>query len=234
LTGDVAVETSASSAISTSFQGTETDSIQDEVISATVVETSQLESRLQAIERAIDRLYRLSLVIRQPSRYTLRDDEGNDINESFAAFARHLVDHRFPAAPEFLRARLSYGIVIRRKRFLYRQSHQRKLNGISPSKENIQKYSVVVNSTAEVQSTVGASQVTDLHTQGKTSVPGMPRPRAFAPSHTSASAIPTQPLPLTTTLEDATSVLSTGSTAMYSTNTPSCLSSNQKLFVGGM
>jgi hypothetical protein len=227
--GDISFETPVSSAISSSFQGTETESVQDEIISATAIEDSLPKKRLQGIEKAIDRLYRLSLIIRQPSRsaqnekaerFTMKDDDGNDINESFAEFARHIMDHRFPGAPEFLRAKLSYGIVIRRKRFLYRQSHQRKLSGVSMFKEGEQKDDILAYNIEDVESTVRASKVTDDLSPADMLAPEFPQSRTFAPSHTSASAIPEQPLPLTTALEDAKSNQSTAFTASPSLSAP--------------
>jgi hypothetical protein len=54
----------------------------------------------------------------------MRDDEGNGLNDSFTAFAYHVVEYLLPNTLEFLCARLSYGIVICRKHFLHRQSSQ--------------------------------------------------------------------------------------------------------------
>ncbi|KAL9623533.1 MAG: hypothetical protein Q9160_002214 [Pyrenula sp. 1 TL-2023] len=122
---------SDSSAISSSFQGTESDSIPEFTL------RNPFEQRLQGIERSIDRLYRLSLLIRQPSltsqnnkaeRIKILDEEGNDIDDTFVDYAFRFITHRFPEAPELLRHRLAKGITVRRKRFLYRQSHQRKLS----------------------------------------------------------------------------------------------------------
>jgi hypothetical protein len=226
--GDMSSETPISSATSSSFQGTETESVQDELASATTIDNSSPEKRLQGIEKAIDRLYRLSLIIRQPSRsaqnekaerHIMRDDEGNNINDSFADYTRHIVNHRFPDAPEFLRAKLSYGIVIRRKRFLYRQSHQRKLSGANMLKGEEQKDDVIVDKT-EVASTVRPYKVTEELSPEEISSPEFPQSKTFAPSHTSASAIPKQPLPLTTALEDAKSNQSTTFTATPSLSAP--------------
>jgi hypothetical protein len=227
--GDVSFETPISSAISSSFQGTETESVQDEITSTTSIENSSPEKRLQGIEKAIDRLYRLSLIIRQPSRsaqnekaerYIMRDDEGNNNNDSFADYARHVVDHRFPDAPEFLRAKLSYDIVIRRKRFLYRQSHQRKLSGVSMFKEGDEKNDVVFDKTEDMESTVRGYTAIEEISPAELSLPEFPQPKGFAPSHTSASAIPTQPLPLINALEDTRSNQSTTFTATPSLSAP--------------
>ncbi|KAJ4348879.1 hypothetical protein N0V95_005100 [Ascochyta clinopodiicola] len=130
--------TSIPSTVSSSFQGTETESLQNALSAAATFGTTLERRKLQGVEKAIDRLYRLSLIIRQPSRESqneragrliLRDEDGNDIDESFARYAADIVDHKFPKAPVFLRQKLAYGIIVRRKRFWYRQNHQRKLSG---------------------------------------------------------------------------------------------------------
>ncbi|KAF2230784.1 hypothetical protein EV356DRAFT_324935 [Viridothelium virens] len=121
-----------SSAISSSFQGTETESVWAAVPAA----VSSYGQKLQSVERTIDRLYRLSFAIRQPSitrqntkaeKSPVIDDEGNNIDSEFEEYALQVTTHRFPEAPKELRERLARGILIRRKRFLYRQSHQEKL-----------------------------------------------------------------------------------------------------------
>ena len=215
---------STSSAVSSSFQGTETESVLDEILPATT-----FEKRLQGLERAIDRLYRLSLIIRQPSRssqnekaerFIMTDDEGNDIDKSFADFACHLVAHRFPDAPHFLRNKLSHGIVIRRKRFLYRQSHQRKLSGASSMREETRQIKPKADRDDEVESTVRGFNLADGLPSRGASTPEHPIQTAPAPSQTSASAIAKQPLPLQTALEDVQSDHSTLFTAIHSVNAP--------------
>jgi hypothetical protein len=222
------LETPMSSAISSSFQGTETESVEDEILAATGVESKYAEKRLQNIEMAIDRLYRLSLMIRQPSRsvqnekaelFIMRDDEGNSINDTFAVYARHIVDHQFPDAPEYLRTRLSNGIVTRRKRFLYRQSHQRKLSNAGVHADREQDETTETLTAGGADSTVRAlrmkEELPSRNFQDLDLVLRIP-----APSHTSASAIPQQPLPLSTVLEDAKSSQSTAFTASPSVSTP--------------
>ncbi|KAI9656216.1 MAG: hypothetical protein M1821_004879 [Bathelium mastoideum] len=121
------------SSIVSSFQGTETES----VLAAVPAEVPPFLQRIQGVERTIDRLYRLSLLIRQPSitgqnakaeKFPITDDEGNNIDDEFAAYALEVTTHKFPDAPGYLRERLARGILVRRKRFLFRQSHQRKLS----------------------------------------------------------------------------------------------------------
>jgi hypothetical protein len=184
---------------------------------------------MQGIEKAIDRLYRLSLIIRQPSRssqneraekFALTDDAGNEIDEYFALYARHIVDHRFPDAPEFLRKKLSYGILIRRKRFLYRQSHQRKLSGATSSKNNSKNSRGRLKKDDEGASTVRTFMPADGIPLELTLSPEPHHLPGLATSHTSASAIPTQPLPLATAMEDVHSTQSTMFTATPSMSAP--------------
>ncbi|KAJ9613478.1 hypothetical protein H2200_003420 [Cladophialophora chaetospira] len=124
---------SASSAISSAFQGTEAESTFQESPEA----ANPSMERLGQIERAIDRLYRLSKHIRRPTAlrqnpkadiFPITDDDGRIIDKEFTDFALEIVTHRFPDVLDGLRKRLANGIVVRRKRFLYRRNHQRKLS----------------------------------------------------------------------------------------------------------
>lgn len=219
-----------SSAISSSFQGTETESVEIEILSSEALQTPLPRRRLQNIERAIDRLYRLSLIIRQPSKsardkraesFIMRDEEGYPINDTFAIFARHIVDHQFPESPEFLRFRLANGIVTRRKRFLYRQSHQRKLSDGSLQKDKEEPDDDTgIFGTGKAESTLRASPISgEPHARKSQDVEPLHR-KPFAPSHTSASAVPSQPLPLHTALEEVRSNVSTAFTAPLSMSAP--------------
>jgi hypothetical protein len=227
--GDSAFDDSTSSAISSSFQGTETDSVQDELIIATSTENSLPEKRLPGIEKAIDRLYRLSLLIRQPSRssqnekaelFIMKDEDDNELNDTFAAFALQIVNHCFPHAPEFLRHKLSHGIVIRRQRFLYRQHHQRKLSVVYSSKENMRKDLGYEANFEETDTTVRASRVADEPSLSPTLILELQRSKNSDLSQTSASALRKQNLPLDTALEDIRSNQSTAFTATPSLSAP--------------
>jgi hypothetical protein len=220
---------SVSSTIASSFQGSETGSVQDELISDTPADYSLPAKRLPGIERAIDRLFRLSLLIRLSSRssqnekaerFIMRDEDGNDMNDSFAEFARQIVDHCFPEAPEFLRAKLSNGIVIRRKRFLYRRRHQEKLFGVDVSKETMRQDSRHGDQIEEIDVTVRASKLKNEASPVEMLAPKLSRLRASNPSHTSASAVTQQSLPLDTVLEDAGSNQTTAFTATPSSGAP--------------
>ncbi|CAN9210074.1 unnamed protein product [Alternaria alternata] len=226
--GDASLDDSTSSAIS-SFQGSETKSVQDELTLGTSDENSSPEKRLPGIERAIDRLFRLSLLIRQPSRssqnekaerFIMKDDDGNEMNESFAGFARQIVDHCFPDASEFLRAKLSNGIVIRRKRFLYRRRHQEKLFGLDTTKETMRQDSKYSEQFEEMDVTVRASKVTNEVSPADTLAPKLLRLRDPNPSQTSASALQKQYLPINTVLEDTKSNQTTSFTATPSSSAP--------------
>ena len=127
------VDVSASSGISSAFQGTEPESAI--AVSAGIADPSI--ERLGFLERAIDRLYRLSKHIRRPSvlhhnpkadNFPILDEADNNIDKEFTEFALKFITHRFPEISDALGQRLAFGIVIRRKRFLYRRNHQRKLS----------------------------------------------------------------------------------------------------------
>jgi hypothetical protein len=124
---------SASSILSSSYQGSETD---DSASISVDQNRTPFEQRLHGIEQTIDRLYRLSVAIRRPSiisqnakaaNFVLRDEDGNDVSDQFADFALTWITHQFPDAAPVLRERLARSVTLRRKRFLYRQSHQKKL-----------------------------------------------------------------------------------------------------------
>lgn len=220
---------SISSAISSAFQGEETDSVLDDVSSVTTQEKTEQGKKLQGIEKAIDRLYRLSLIIRQPSRasqnekaakYTLKDDEGNNNDMGFAEAFSQIVNHRFPDAPDFLRNKLSTDIIIRRKRFLYRQSHQRKLaeagtNAGDKKEESTAAKSVISQITLRQQDKSAQAHELKEDTTVRTIVNIAP-----ALSRTSASAVPKRRLPLMRALDDTQSVPSTVVTTSHSVSTP--------------
>lgn len=122
-----------SSILSSSYNGSETD---DSLSISVDQDRSPFEQRLHGIEQTIDRLYRLSVAIRRPSiisqnakaaNFTIKDEDGNDVGEQFEDFALTWITHQFPEAPPVLRERLAKSVTLRRKRFLFRQSHQKKL-----------------------------------------------------------------------------------------------------------
>jgi hypothetical protein len=122
-----------SSILSSSYHGSETD---DSLSISVDQDRTPFEQRLHGIEQTIDRLYRLSVAIRWPSivsqnakaaNFPIRDEDGNDVSEQFAEFALTWITHQFPEAPPVLRERLAKSVTLRRKRFLFRQSHQKKL-----------------------------------------------------------------------------------------------------------
>ena len=216
------IEDSVSSQISSSFQGTDTDSIQDLLLGSSL--QNPFERHLQEVERTIDRLYRLSVLMRQPSitnqnskaeKFIITDEEGNDINESFADFSLQILTHRFPEAPKQLRQRLARGVTVRRRRFQYRSSHQRKLSAresVMPS-ENLRD-------TSEIDSTVrsfGDLVQSPIQEHGH-----QPRrsPNQRLPSQTSASAMTRRPIPIEKITEDDASKQSTVFTMAFTQDTP--------------
>ena len=123
-------EYSQSSAVSSSFQGTETESL------AELLQLSAFEQRMHGVEQTIDRLYRLSVIIRRPStisqnlkatNFAIKDDEGNEVDAQFQDYALKRATHQFLQAPPYLLTRLAAVITLRRRRFLYRHRHQKKL-----------------------------------------------------------------------------------------------------------
>jgi hypothetical protein len=126
--------TSSSSVLSSSYHGSETD---DSLSISVDQDRTPFEQRLHGVEQAIDRLYRLSVAIRRPSiisqnvkaaNFVIRDEDGNDVGEQFADFALKWITHQFPDAAPVIRERLAKSVTLRRKRFLYRQNHQKKLS----------------------------------------------------------------------------------------------------------
>lgn len=111
---------------------------------ASRVDRSPFQEEFLAIADKIGRLYRLSVRIRRPSSltqnlkaesYVIRDEEGKDASSRFRDYARRIVAHRCPNLAPLLQDRLTSTILTRRKRFLYRQRHQQKLDpgGLVPT-----------------------------------------------------------------------------------------------------
>lgn len=227
--GDASFDNSKSSAVSSPFQGSETKSVQDELTPETSAWNSLQEKTLSGIERAIDRLFRFSLLIRQPSRssqnekadrFIMKDDDGNEINEAFAGFTWQILNHCFPDAPEFLRSKLSNGIVVRRKRFLYRRYHQQNLFGLYTWKETMQPNSGILNQVQETDVTVNAFRTKNEVAPVDTVTPMRLQLRASTQLHTPASALRKQPLPTDTVLEETRSNQTTAFTATPSSSAP--------------
>lgn len=196
---DDVLDRTTSSAISSSFQGTETESM--DIKSAEVVHP--FEQRLQGVEKSIDRLYRLSLQIRKPSiaqqnakaeRFPIVDEEGNRIDKEFAQFAADIVTHQFPECNETLRQRLARGIVVRRRRFLYRQRHQRKLNAKTVvALVDSDREKKMTASLTNAESTVrGVRVMVDESPQALSN--GIKPKVTFPPSQTSASRMVKSPI----------------------------------------
>ncbi|KAH7066386.1 hypothetical protein BKA63DRAFT_160945 [Paraphoma chrysanthemicola] len=216
--GTDSFDLSVPSTTSSAFQGTETESQQDASEVEFASDLPLQGGRLQRIEKAIDRLYRLSLIIRQPSRFSrherverfiMFDEDGNEMNEQFAAFADQLVNHKFAEAPDYLRRKLSRGIVTRRKRFLWRQSHQRKLSGVGSVPDGAKPKLLALDGPRHPDSTIRGTSVVDEARPTPLTSGGDHARIHTAPSKTSASGLPDTPLPLATALEDEQSVQST-------------------------
>lgn len=182
---------SSSSVISSSFHGTETESL------AEIIELAPFERHMRAIEQCIDRLYRLSLAIRRPSalghneiaaKGVMRDEDGNDNEPHFFEYALARLKHLFPSAPESLLKNLATAITSRRRRFQYRSRHQLKLANqgheepsapiVKPKAEDRSEQVTIVGSKRESLAT---------HRTARLTVPNR-RPPGSQVSATSASA----------------------------------------------
>ena len=184
---------SASSILSSSYQDSETD---DSLSISVDQNRTPFEQRLHGIEQTIDRLYRLSVAIRRPSiisqnakaaNFVIRDEDGNDVSDQFAGFSLTWITHQVPDAPLVLRERLANSITLRRKRFLYRQSHQKKLNMNSFLSPPLQADRPTTPGL-EADSTVIARTVVEYPAQNNHNI----RNKAFKPilpSQTSASKV---------------------------------------------
>ncbi|RDW60544.1 hypothetical protein BP6252_11927 [Coleophoma cylindrospora] len=186
---------SASSVLSSSYRGSDTDGSQSMSVD---LDRTPFEQRLHGIEQTIDRLYRLSVAIRRPSilsqnakaaNFVIRDEEGNDVGEQFADFALKWITHQFPDASLGLRQRLASSVTLRRKRFLYRQSHQRKLS----TKQHLAPPALAGRPSSpapDAESTVIARTIVEIPTQA---IQSDNQQRGFLkpilPSQTSASKI---------------------------------------------
>lgn len=219
-------EQSTSSKISSSFHGTETDL--DVLLPTDAM--SPYEQRLQGVENTIDRLYRLSQMIRRPSmasqnskaeQFPITDDQGNNIDREFFDYASRLVKHQFPEASDVLHVRLAMGIVIRRKRFAYRKSHQQKLGSKTVT---IQKQEQMgLDKAGSDRDTVRGERVPAIDTSLVIENHDTERPSRMAPSQTSASKVTMSPITMDRIMEDEESRLSTTFTDTLPKGTPMIL-----------
>lgn len=155
-------------------------------------------------------------------RFSITDDEGNIIDEQFKDFARDVVAHLFPDVAEELKDRLANGIVSRRKRFLYRQSHQRKLSTRTVMSLNEQdgQAQKITASECDAASTIRGfcapveSPVQEAGTFERILGAGI------LPSQTSASGMVRTPIPIETVMEDEQSNQSTTFTNTHTTSAP--------------
>lgn len=184
---------SDSAAFSSSYHGSETD---DSLSISVDQDRTPFEQRLHGLEQTIDRLYRLSVAIRRPSiisqnakaaNFVIKDEDGNDVGYRFTNFALALITHQFPEAPPVIRERLAKSVTLRRKWFLYRQSHQKKLGMKSfltpqPRAERLRTPGLDPDATV-VARTVVENTVPDTH--NKQNYPFKPH----LPSQTSASKV---------------------------------------------
>ncbi|CZT10392.1 uncharacterized protein RAG0_14884 [Rhynchosporium agropyri] len=185
--------TSASSVFPSSYQGSETD---DSLSIPVDQDRTPFEQRVHGIEQTIDRLYRLSVAIRRPSiisqnakavNIVIRDEDGTDVSQQFTDFALNWITHHFREAPLTLRERLAKSVTLRRKRFLYRQSHQLKLGAkatLTPSPQLKRPDSLGL----DAESTIVARTVVDGHVH-KNQNRRNSLPKAVLPSQTSASRV---------------------------------------------
>jgi hypothetical protein len=155
---------------------------------------------------------------RKAEEFIIKDLDGRVINEEYEEFVRRYVAHRLPKAPKELQNRLARGVVIRRKRVLYRQSHQRKLtNDMADDSERKDQKQRRVGDDHELASTatIRASNVADPDLMAGL-IQRKPRGQRPAPaSQTSASALPEELVITEKTLEDEESRPSTMITNIF-------------------
>jgi hypothetical protein len=91
---------------------------------------------LQAVQDLVDRLHRLSALIRKSAvrdrnskaaNFVERDEDGNDLSATFESNALRIIRQFYPNASETLCRRLGESVSLRRKRILYNRRHQVKL-----------------------------------------------------------------------------------------------------------
>lgn len=222
-------ERSASSITSSSFHGTGTGP-PSELLTDT---TSPFERRLQGVESAIDRLYRLSRMIRRPSmagqnfkaeKFPITDDEGNDIEDGFLDFALRPLEHQFPEATDVLKKRLAKGVVMRRKRISYRQNHQRKLESRTVAVQTLEQVGIDgPGSDQEAATTVRGVRTTAIDTSLAMGDGDVGKHGIVARSQTSASKVTMSPISMEQVMEDEESRQSTVFTDTVAKHTPTMI-----------
>lgn len=182
---------SMSSAVSSSFHGTETESM------AELIELAPYETHMRAIEQCIDRLYRLSLAIRRPSapghndiasKGIMRDEEGNENETHFFEYALARLKHLFPSAPTALLERLATAITSRRRRFQYRSRHQLKLAHQGPEAPVAPAIKAVMEDQGEQVTAIVSNRVTSAAPRTSNLTVSNRKHRGSQVSGTSASA----------------------------------------------
>ena len=116
----------------------------DESIS--IPERTAIQECYIDIVEIIDRLFKLSIAIRNPSirtatskalSYVEKDELGNDTFLLFEQFTIKRIQLRYPELPEHLATRLAKSISRRRRLFLYRRRHRKKLEIIEQDSHNV-------------------------------------------------------------------------------------------------
>ncbi|KAI9788770.1 MAG: hypothetical protein M1816_006551 [Peltula sp. TS41687] len=130
-----AASSSGSSSSSPSLRLDDDDSSPDGSATVDLLEAPS-RNPLGEIDDIITRLYRLSAIIRRPNssnesvrvaKYIEKGTHGQDL-EDFESHVRWQVGFRNPETPQRLLDRLVSAVVARKKRLLYRERHQEKLN----------------------------------------------------------------------------------------------------------
>ncbi|OJJ42552.1 hypothetical protein ASPZODRAFT_20323 [Penicilliopsis zonata CBS 506.65] len=161
--------------------------------------SQSLSEAIQASGASIDRLHTLAVVIRKSSAQSrslrAKAFASEDDKENFEQFALTILKHRFKEAAGPLCEQLASSIAMRRKQFIYKSKHQKKLA--------FQKTTRTPNTTANAQNpttphttreTEGHDSPSTLNPEPSLSSQGFqhtPRalPSRFAPSQTNASTL---------------------------------------------
>ncbi|KAL9116855.1 MAG: hypothetical protein Q9187_006613 [Circinaria calcarea] len=94
------------------------------------------DRQIQTVDSIITRLYRLSAIIRKPTSFSEnakvtkfidKAHDGGDMEE-YVSHIRWQIQFRFPDTSPVLAERLVNAVVFRRKKLMYRERHQYKLN----------------------------------------------------------------------------------------------------------
>ncbi|KAK5107684.1 hypothetical protein LTR62_000919 [Meristemomyces frigidus] len=184
--------------ISTSVESFDTSEVTSAIPSGNdiIPLTDTMGSPLTGVEMTIDRLYRLSWLIRasttasqnaKAARFSMGVDEyGMDTESIFRDYCSAVVRSRLPDTDPDLVTKIAVAITARRKRFLYRKQHQYKLARDDNDGHLVEEGATLsqVPVSSKSRTTIDTGYGTKVSTGSSKAKPG----RRTLPSTTSASA----------------------------------------------